>query len=204
MPKADTIEQVASDLWIWKAYEELVRSDLSSCAIRTEAGLVLLDPIDLTQDCIDELDALGSVVAVVITNGNHSRSASRFRKRFNVPILAHSDALGKLETAADGELRPGKLVAGSLQVICLPGAGAGEVALYDPRGRLHMGDALVNLEPAGFSVLPAKYCTDVELLAKSLQSLRGLEFDILTFAHGLPLMAQAQPRLDELLDGFLK
>jgi glyoxylase-like metal-dependent hydrolase (beta-lactamase superfamily II) len=204
MPKADTIEQVTADLWIWQAYEELIRADLSSCAIRTDEGLVIVDPIELAQDALDELEAQGVVSAIVLTNANHSRSASRFRKRFNAPILAHPDALAKLETAADSVLRTERLVAGTLQVICLPGAGAGEVALFDPRGRLHMGDALVNLDPVGLSVLPAKYCTDPVGLTGALQALVGLRFDTVTFAHGLPLVTNAAAKVSALLAGFEK
>jgi hypothetical protein len=67
-----------------------------------------------------------------------------------------------------------------------------------------MGDALVNLDPVGLSVLPAKYCTDPVGLTGALQALVGLRFDTVTFAHGLPLVTNAAAKVSALLAGFEK
>jgi glyoxylase-like metal-dependent hydrolase (beta-lactamase superfamily II) len=199
MAMAQTLQLIAEDLWFWEAYEEAVRAHLSSCAVRAESGLVIVDPIDLSPEGWTELTRLGPVAAVVLTNGNHARSASRFRTRLSVPILAHPDALGELEVPVDGVLSIEKRVGGSLEVLALPGGGPGEIALRDPRGRLHLGDALVHLESTGLSVLPEKYCRDARQLALSLRALLGMRLDVLTFAHGQPILGQVSEKLSALL-----
>jgi glyoxylase-like metal-dependent hydrolase (beta-lactamase superfamily II) len=199
MAKADSIEQVAPDLWFWQAYEEAVRSDLSSCAIGSKEGVVLVDPIELEESQVEALGCFGPVVAIVLTNGNHSRSAAQYRGRFEAPVFAHSDAVGALEIPVDEILKQGQVIGGDLEVICLPGGGSGEIVLYDRRGRLHFGDALVNLESVGFSILPAKYCEDRRLLEKSLKELWGLKVSLMTFAHGFPIVTDSEKRLRSIL-----
>jgi glyoxylase-like metal-dependent hydrolase (beta-lactamase superfamily II) len=193
---------VAADLWVWQVYDPRVKADLSSSLIRTAHGLVAVDPVDLVEHELVAVSRLGPVAAIVLTNGNHGRASARFRQRFGAPVLAHPDAVGELELPVDGTLRPGNLVGGSLDFIELPGAGPGEVALWDARGRLHFGDALIHLQSTGFSTLPAKYCENAGRLQQSLQRLRSLPVEILTFAHGLPVVMQARARLDALLDSL--
>jgi hypothetical protein len=116
-----------------------------------------------------------------------------------VPLGAHPEAVPELGRKVDRLLREGDLVAGALTVIELPGAGAGEIALVSAHRTLHVGDALIHLEPPGFAVLPDKYCVDPRELRRSLGKLLRFDFELLTFAHGLPLPAQARSRLESLL-----
>lgn len=202
MPCADTLEPVAEDLWIWHAYDPRVKTELFSTLIRVPAGLVVVDPVDLAEPALVAIRAMGPVVAVVLTNGNHGRASARYRQRFGAPVLAHAEALGELECPVDGSLRAGTPVGGCLEFVELSGAGLGEVALYDPRGRLHVGDALVNLDSTGFAPLPDKYCVDGARLRRSLQKLRDVPFDSMTFAHGLPLLGEARRRLDRMIESL--
>jgi hypothetical protein len=48
-------------------------------------------------------------------------------------------------------------------------------------------------------MLPEKYCTDARELRRSLGKLLRFPFDVLTFAHGLPIVKNAQARLSQLL-----
>ena len=88
-----------------------------------------------------------------------------------------------------------------MEVIEIEGAVAGEIALYQPsnRGTLIVGDALINFEPYGFSLLPKKYCTDQRLMRRSLNRLLDHSFERLLFAHGTPITSGARTRLEQLL-----
>ena len=83
-------------------------------------------------------------------------------------------------------------------IITLPGAAPGEIALH-AGNVLHVGDALIHLPPYGFAPLPEKYCADAQELRASLGKLLRFPFEVLTFAHGLPLVSQARQRLATLL-----
>ena len=195
MAIANEIVETAPGVWIWHALDESIRTELFSTAVLAEDGVVVIDPIDASQAVLTRLGKLGAVAAVVLTNGNHSRAAARFRERFSAPVLAHSESVGELTLPVDGILRVDRPLAGSLEVIELPGAGMGEVALRSGSGWLHFGDAVINLEDTGLALLPPKYCVDSEQLRQSLQNLKGLQFQSATFAHGMPLLDDARARI---------
>lgn len=188
MPIADNISELVPGLWTWSAYGPEVKVDLSSCAIRSDEGLIIVDPIDLDEKGMSALWNAGRWHSVVLTNANHARQSEIFRKRCPVPILAHPDAAMELEIRVDGVVRAGELVGGNIQVLDVSGGGVGEIALYHPAGRIHFGDAVVNLESTGLSLLPEKYCSDLERLKKAIRGLKGFRAEIMTFAHGAPVV----------------
>lgn len=196
MPTATNLRQIVPRLWIWHAYDPEVKVDLFSCALGSEGGLVLIDPIGLDELGMKTLASHGPVHAIVLTNANHARQALEFRRPWNAPILAHRDAVMGLEIPVDGLLQAGDLLGGGIQVLELPGAGAGEIALYDQSGRIHFGDAVVNLESTGLCLLPEKYCSNPAQLKNSVAALGGLKADVITFAHGVPLVGQFKDGMD--------
>jgi glyoxylase-like metal-dependent hydrolase (beta-lactamase superfamily II) len=199
MPTAAEFQLVTPHLAFWQAYEPAVKCDLSCCATVTPAGLVFIDPIPLARPALAELAHLAPPVAIVCTNGNHARAAEEYRARFSIPICAHAAAVAELGLAVDRELRDGDVIGESLTVLELPGAGPGEIALHSAEGAMHVGDALIHIEPMGFALLPDKYCADAREMRHSLGKLLRFDFELLSFAHGLPLAAKARRRLESLL-----
>jgi hypothetical protein len=63
-----------------------------------------------------------------------------------------------------------------------------------------IGDALINFDPYGFALLPAKYCSNFKLMRRSLSKLLDYSFDQMFFAHGMPILAHARERLEFLLN----
>ena len=198
MPRADEFQQVTDGLYFWQAYDPAVKVDLSCCARRTARGLVFIDPIPLAREALVELCKVTAPAAIILTNGNHARAAADFRKRFSIPIFAHAAAVAELGLAVDQEIADGETVLDEFTVAALPGAAPGEIALHSGTV-LHVGDALIHLAPHGFAPLPEKYCADAKELRVSLGKLLRFPFEILTFAHGLPLVFQARQRLAHIL-----
>jgi glyoxylase-like metal-dependent hydrolase (beta-lactamase superfamily II) len=195
---SQSLQNVAAGVWTWQAYDENVRTDLFSTAVVAETGLVLVDPIRLCEAGMQELALHRPVAAIVLTNENHTRAALWFRSRFGAPVFAHPEAVGALTVAVDGMLGRMRLLAGNLQVLEIPGAASGEIALLHPGGSLHFGDAVVNLESTGLAPLPAKYCMDSTLLRESLLSLPVEGVEVVTFAHGPALKERGGLRLRTL------
>ena len=163
--------------------------------MRVEAGLLIVDPIPLAAEAMEELCAFGEIAGIVSTSGSHDRAVAEMRKRFGVPVFAHAAAALEMDRA----IRDGDVIFDQLEVVEIPGAGPGEIALFDPRGWMIVGDALTNLEPDGLALLPAKYCADADEMRGSLRKLLRFQFEVLTFAHGLPLASRARSRLENLL-----
>ena len=196
--RAEEFQTVRHDLFFWQAYEPAVKCDLSSCARRFGNDLVFIDPIPLSKAALAELIADATPSAIILSNANHARAAAEFRDRFSIPILAHAAAAAELGLAIDRPLADGDIALGHLAVIEIAGAPAGEIALH-AEGIAHVGDALIHLEPMGFSLLPEKYCADAREMRRALGKLLRFDFELLTFAHGLPLVSQARRRLENLL-----
>jgi glyoxylase-like metal-dependent hydrolase (beta-lactamase superfamily II) len=189
MVTSHSLENIAPGVWTWHAYDEDVRTELYSTAVVAEAGLVLIDPIRLYEAGVESLALHKPVAAIVLTNENHTRAAVWYRGRFGAPIFSHPEAVGALTVAVDGMLGQNRRVGGNLQVLEIPGAASGEVALLHPGGSLHFGDAVVNLASTGLAPLPEKYCMDSKRLRESLQSLPLEGVEVVTFAHG-PALSQ--------------
>ncbi len=196
--RAEEFQIVTPSLAVWQAYEPAVKCDLTCCARRFGNDLIFIDPIPLAKAALAELTADATPIAIIVTNGNHARAAAEFRDRFSVPILAHAAAAAELGLPIDQPLAEGDIVLGHLAVIEIAGAPPGEIALH-AGGVAHVGDALIHLEPMGFALLPEKYCADAREMRRTLGKLLRFDFEVLTFAHGLPLVSQSRRRLENLL-----
>lgn len=196
MSPAAEFQTVRPGLFFWQAYDPAVKTDLCCCALETGAGIVFCDPVPLDSLAEEELIAGREPRAIVLTNANHERNAAVLARRYGIEIWARSGAKGHV--AATRWYEEGPILDGALGAVALEGFAAGETALWWNRVLL-MGDALINVPPYGFTMLPRKYCEDAEAGAESLKKLLGLSVETVTFAHGLPLVSQARERLAELI-----
>ena len=188
--------RVSSAFAIWYTYDPTVKADLFSTALSARNELTVVDPITLPAPYRTELDSLGRVVIIVVTNANHLRDTLNFS--YSASIFAPSELNAELtynHALSDG------LQIGAFQAIKIDGAADGEFALYQPDdgGTLIVGDALINFEPHGFDLLPQKYCTNQKRMIRSLRRLLDLDFNRIFFAHGNPIVTRARERLASLL-----
>ena len=184
--------QITNDLFIWHGYNPECKTDCSSTAIRTPDGFVLIDPVRLEEQAIERMAGEDGVVSVLLTNGNHLRGSLYEKERLDIPIYAPEGA--QQDVPADYLVKDGELIFQTLKAIGLPGGGSGETA-YLAADVLVIGDALTNLD--GLQMLPEKYCNNFALLLQSVKVLRSLDFDIVCFAHGLPIVGKAREKVAE-------
>ena len=201
MPFAEEIHEIAPGIFIWQVYDPAVKADLFSTAVETPAGMYLIDPVGLKQTIAAPLEARGKITGIVVTNENHERAARGLAERFSVPIYLHSEVRQALTPLEAVELNDNGTIAPGLTALAIEGAPAGEMALhYEMKGgTMIIGDALINFEPYGFALLPAKYCRDFKLMRRSLPRLLDYSFERMLFAHGTPILSRARERLDHLL-----
>jgi glyoxylase-like metal-dependent hydrolase (beta-lactamase superfamily II) len=201
MPPATDVIQIRPGLFVWQNYDPSVKSDLFSTALETAAGLFLVDPIPLATESFDQLTTTRKLAGVIVTNANHHRDSVRQANKFSLPLFAHVDAALPPEVRQFRKLESGTLPGGDLRTIAIEGAAPGEIVLHHPRdgGTMVVGDALINFEPYGFTLLPAKYCSNAKQMRRSLRQLLDFEFEWMLFAHGTPLLKSARQRLEQLL-----
>jgi hypothetical protein len=196
MPSAPEYQTVRPGLFFWQAYDPGVKTDLCCCALDTPEGLVFCDPIPLEATALKELLAGRPPRAILLTNGNHERNAPALAREFGIEVWARSAVRG--EDLAVRWFEEEDILFGGAKAITLDGFAPGETALWWD-GVLVLGDALLNVPPYGFSMLPDKYCADPKAGRESLKKLLHLPVETLIFGHGLPIVSQARERLAELI-----
>jgi hypothetical protein len=184
---------------IWHIYNSKIKAELFSTALVAGNELTIIDPIALPSAHQTRLKSLGRVARIVITNANHARDAATFARFYSAPIFAPPELNAELphrHSLHDA------LVIGPLRAIRIEGAADGEFALYHPddTGTLIVGDALINFDPHGFTLLPRKYCSNQKQMIRSLHKFLDLDFARIFFAHGSPIMIRARHRLESLLN----
>jgi glyoxylase-like metal-dependent hydrolase (beta-lactamase superfamily II) len=201
MPAASDLQPLADSLWVWQIYDSAAKCDLFSTAIRIGDRLFLVDPVALTAAALKELTALGAICSIIVTNTNHARAAKAFWQKYGAAVLASAVTASEISELEPIALSAGDRIGGAIEVLAIEGAARGEIALRfaDDGGTAIVGDALINFEPHAFALLPAKYCCDQEQMRGSLRQLLVQPFERLLFAHGTPIMSDAQRRLEALL-----
>jgi len=183
----------------WSHYEPAVQFEASCCAIRTPKGVLLIDPLPMTEKALCQLESFGTPNAILITNGNHQRASLELKGRWNIPILAGEGA--QRELTADVWLQEGQKVLDTLNVLHLPGAGLGEIAVTQSDVFCVFGDFLIPTPtPVRLELLPEKYCENPQLARASLRRLSNLNAPYLLFAHGAPITGNGSKYLQQLLE----
>lgn len=201
MPCAQEVQEVLPGIFIWQAYDSKVKADLFSTALETPAGSWLVDPIPLEPNGVLTLSARARAAGVVVTNANHTRAAVEFAESFATAIYLCDQLRESADFLQAIGLGDGEMFSPGLTAVGIDGGPVGEMALHyeGNGGTMIVGDALINFEPHGFSLLPAKYCRDPGLMRRSLSKLLDYDFERMLFAHGTPILSTARTRLEELL-----
>jgi glyoxylase-like metal-dependent hydrolase (beta-lactamase superfamily II) len=195
VPKATELTNVLPDYAIWQSYDARVKADLFSTAVRVESSVIVIDPISLGDEARLQLDEMGKVIMVLVTNANHARAAREFANGAAIKIPAElRDEFPQAHVLSGAEFL--------LDVLRIDGAAPGECAFHDARdtGTLIVGDALINFGSMGFAPLPPKYCSNRKQMMRSLRRLLDIRFERIFFAHGVPILKRARDRLATLLN----
>ena len=198
------MQEILTDIFTWAWFSEPHGYNFNGYLIRHAEGNLCIDPVQPSDECLAEIARVG-VAKVLLTNRNHSRAVNVVRARTGAKTLIHPDdadhARGQGVTI-DGQLRPGEKF-GPLTLVAVPGKSPGEVALYWPeRQLLIVGDAVIGNPPGRCGLLRDKVMDDPALLKRSVRGLLGLEFDVLLFGDGTPILQSAKTRLMELVATF--
>jgi hypothetical protein len=201
MPLAQEVDQVAPGVFIWQVYDKSVKAELFSTGLETATGTYLVDPVPLGAEPLAGFQAQRKVSGIFVTNVNHIRAAREFATLFAVPIFVNAKLHGTADFPEATALQDRKVFSEGLTGIAIDGGPLGEMALHydDAGGTLVMGDALINFEPHGFGLLPAKYCQNARRMRQSLEKLLEYSFERMFFAHGTPLLSGARARVEQLI-----
>ena len=197
--RAKGLEAIAPGVYRWHVKDDRIGgAESDAFAVVNGDHVTLIDPLPIDED---QLRKLGAVDAIVLTAGNHQRSAWRFRKSLKAKVYAPENALGLLEkpdyTYAGGDLLPGGLTA-----FHAPGPVDSMHALWleKPANIVFVSDLLTHDGSGGVSFVPSEYQDEP---ARTRESVRRIADDIpaegVAFAHGPPVTSGARKVLEDAL-----
>jgi glyoxylase-like metal-dependent hydrolase (beta-lactamase superfamily II) len=198
------MREIAPGLYHWTAKHPKIGVEVSSYFITDSA--TLLDPMEPPDVGMAWFRGDREPRAIVLTNRHHDRESARFCSEFGIqPVLVPEVGLHEFE-GKDLEVAgyvPGEEV--------VPGIVAHEVGALAPddmaleirsAGALALADALVHIGDEVRFVRDS-YMDDPENtkreLERALEELLDLDFDILLFAHGEPIVGGGKQVLREFL-----
>ena len=195
------LRTVSRNLYGWASFHPQWKVDFNSYALKTAEGVVFIDPLKPGPDIIKKLEALGEPIGILLTNAHHDRDADWFRKQYEIQIYAHEKSKADCDTTIDILLMDGERLPGGVKAVHMPGSSAGETAFYARPGGgiVLLGDTLMNQGDKGLTLLPEPYIEDKQQAVKSLQKLLDLNFKIITFAHGDPIVQSARNEIVKFL-----
>ena len=198
------MREILPDVFMWSWLSEPHGYDFNGYLGRRDDGSLCIDPVPPGDEGLADIARL-HVAAILLTNRNHSRAANAVRERTGARVLIHPDDAPHARsqgTNIEGELQPGASI-GPLRIIAAPGKSPGEVALHWPERRLlFVGDAVIGHPPGRCSLLREKVMDDPPRLRRSVRALLDLDFDVLLFGDGVPILHDAHARLRELVATF--
>lgn len=195
------LREVTRNLYGWASFHPQWKVDLNSYALKTSEGVVFIDPLKPDPAVLKKLEALGEPIAILLTNAHHDRDADWFRKQYEIQVYAHEKAKADCDTKIDILVMDGERLPGAVKAVYLPGSSASETAFYarSSGGIVLMGDTLANQSGKGLTLLADAYIEDKKQTLKSLQKLLEIDFKIVTFAHGDPIVQNAKAEIAKFL-----
>jgi glyoxylase-like metal-dependent hydrolase (beta-lactamase superfamily II) len=195
------MREILPGILTWPWFSARHGYDFNGWLVRHPGGNVCIDPVEMTDEVLDEIGREGAAT-VVLTNRNHFRASMRVRERTRGRIAIHpADAAFAKEkgTTVDDELKTGQRI-GPFLVVDAHGKSPGEIALHWPERRiLIVGDACVGKPPGECALLPDAVIDDKPALIASLRRLSKLDFDSLLLGDGAPVLEGGRAALERLV-----
>lgn len=189
------------NLLMWSVFSREKGFYFNGYALKTDEGLVIIDPPSATPDVLDAILQLGLPIAVFLTNRDHEREAASFQEEFRIPVAIHTLDAPLLTSVSDLSVFNHKdILLGGLHVIHLEHQKSpGECVFYQPSGSLLIvGDAVIGVPSGELSMLSPEKYADPHLALQSLKQLTMINpsLSILLLGDGEPILEHAQEALE--------
>ncbi len=189
-------------VWMWSSWQDDRAMAFNSYFIAREDGNIAVDPLPPSPATLAEMERLGGVRTIVLTNRDHRRDAAAFRERFGAQVIASAREAGLFDVPIDATVRDGEEVfPGAIAVAIEHGKTPGEIAIYLPRSETAIvGDAIIGSPAGSLSFLADEKIGDPVALALSLRRLWARRLRALLLCDGQPLFCGADDALATLLE----
>jgi glyoxylase-like metal-dependent hydrolase (beta-lactamase superfamily II) len=203
-PSPTSLVSVLEGIHRWSVWNEPRKLWFNGHLLHVGEQWVAIDPVELSDEVVAAIEALGKPSLCVITNRDHERAAAAFGERFGARVVVpRHDAAAMAPAIAEHPFHPGDVLAGELRAIAVADAKSpGETALHWPARRLLvLGDAAVGRPAGALSMLPADKFADLPAARAGVAQLAELDIDILLVGDGEDLLTGGTAALHALREG---
>jgi glyoxylase-like metal-dependent hydrolase (beta-lactamase superfamily II) len=199
------LRELRPGLWRWVLFHPEWKEDVGSIAYEAPNDLVLIDPIVLEDDALDDLvRRVAKPVSILVTIYYHTRSAGALARRHDARVLAARRAraaVGRRAGAVE-TFEPGDELTGGIRG--LPTARSSEVVYWIPEHRaLVPGDVILGGKSGrGLRLCPQSWLPGTVKLPDLVASLRpALELPVarVLVSHGEPVLRGGRAALAHAL-----
>ena len=198
------MDEILKDVYIWSVFSEEKKLNFNGYFIPTQHplfGNVVIDPPPVSGLDLAQMESLGSVQQIIITNRNHIRWSRELQEKFDAEIRMNSADEQSEDLISDHNFSDGDMIAGFLETVVIPyNKSPGETALYwKDRKILFVGDALIGKPPGEVSLLPPGIYAEAEKARAGIKVLNDLEFDALLLGDGDPIPTGGKEAVERFL-----
>ncbi len=199
------MDKILKDVYTWSVFSEEKKLNFNGYFIHTQHplfGNVVIDPTPVSDLDLAQMETLGLVQKILITNRNHIRWSCELRVKFNAEIRMNSADAQSEDMISDHNFGDGDMLAGFLKAVVIPdNKSPGETALYwEEKKILFLGDALIGKPPGDVSLLPPEKYADIEKARAGIQVLDDLNFDSLLMGDGDPIVTGGKKAIERFFD----
>ncbi len=191
-----------SDLRMWSVFDESRDVDFNSIAWIRGDGNVLVDPLPMTGGDLAQLEELGGVSWIVVTNSDHVRACGALAARFGATVAGPAAEKDDFPIACDRWLVDGDELVPGLRAVEMEGSKTpGELALVLDGDTLITGDLVRGQCGGALNILPTAKLRDAAAARRSVHRLAELEgIGAVLVGDGWPVFANGREQLVTLVE----
>ncbi len=183
------MDEILKNVYTWSKYSDEKKLNFNGHFIVSQHplfGNVVIDPPQASDSDLEQMESLGFVQHVIITNRDHTRRSEEFQQKFDAEIHMNTNDIISNDIVSDRNFNHGDMIAGFLQAVVIPdNKSPGETALFwAEREILFLGDALIGKPPGSVTLLPEEKYDDILKAKAGIRILQDLDFKHLLLGDG--------------------
>ena len=183
------MDEILKNVYTWSKYSDEKKLNFNGHFIVSQHplfGNVVIDPPQASNSDLEQMESLGFVQHVIITNRDHTRRSEEFQQKFDAEIHMNTNDITSNDMVNDRSFNHGDMIAGFLQAVVIPdNKSPGETALFwAEREILFLGDALIGKPPGSVTLLPEEKYDDILKAKAGIRILQDLDFKHLLLGDG--------------------
>ena len=199
------MDEILKDVYTWSVFSEEKKLNFNGYFIPTQHALfgnVVIDPPPVSDLDLAQMETLGSVQQILITNRNHIRWSRELQEKFDAEIRMNFADAQSEDMISDHNFSDGDMLAGFLKAVVIPdNKSPGETALYWKEKKiLFLGDALIGKPPGEVSLLPPEKYADIEKARAGIKVLDPLNFNSVLMGDGEPVLTGGKKAIERFFN----